>query len=261
MELLVPALLGFAVSVLSGLLGIGGGIVMAPALLYLPHWLGMPALSMSAVTGLTITQGLFSSASAVARHHRSRAVDRRLVGWMGGALLVCALAGSVASKWISGGTLIVVFAGLAATGALLMLTPRANVADPPDSAGGPLDFSVPLAVAIGAVVGFLAGMVGQGGSFILIPLMLVVLRIPTRAAIGSNLAIVLMSSLAGFAGKLGTGQVPLLPALGIVAGAVAGATIGSALSQRTHPRWLRRGLAAVVGLMAIGISGDAIGLF
>ena len=92
MELLLPALLGFAVSVLSGLLGIGGGIVMAPALLYAPPLFGLPALSMSAVTGLTITQGLFASGSAVTRHHRSRAIDRRLVGWMGGTLVVFALA-------------------------------------------------------------------------------------------------------------------------------------------------------------------------
>jgi uncharacterized membrane protein YfcA len=218
--------LGFAVSILSGLLGIGGGIVMAPAML---------------------------------RHRQGRQVDGRLVFWMGGTMVVSALAGSVASRWIADTTVMAVFAGMAAVAALLMMIPRS------DEGEGVLardcSFDVPAAVAIALAVGFLGGMVGQGGSFLLIPLMLHVQRLPTRVAIGSNVGIVLVASMAGFAGKLGTGQVPLLPAATLVIGAVAGAYLGSVLSLRTHPAWLRRGLAVVVALMAVGIGGDAAGLY
>ncbi len=251
--------LGFAISVLAGLLGIGGGIVMAPALLYLPPVFGIGPLTMSAVTGLTITQGLFASGSAVVRHGKGRQVNGRLVLWVGGTMVASALAGSVASRWIADDTVKVVFAGMAGVAALLMMIPR------PDEGEGvranDCSFSVPLAVALGLVVGFLGGMVGQGGSFILIPLMLHVLRLPTRVAIGSNVGIVFVASIAGFVGKLGTGQVPLLPAATLVVGAVAGAYLGSAISLRTRPAWLRRGLAVVVALMAIGLGGDAAGLY
>ncbi len=249
-------LLSFAISLLSGLLGIGGGIVMAPALLYLPPLLGIGAFDMRQVTGLTITQGLFACLSGAARHDKERRVHRGLVAWMGGSVAVSALAGSILSGWIAAEVLMGVFASLAVVAAVLMCFPmqgRDSVQDA--SAHG---FSRPLAVLIAGVVGVLGGMVGQGGSFLLIPLMLHALRLPTRVVIGSNLGIVFLSSLAGFAGKLATGQILLLPAACLVVGALPGAQLGSALSRRSSPRYLRTGLAVVIVLAALRIALDAL---
>ena len=50
--------LGLISGFLSGLLGIGGGIVMAPLLLYIPPLFGLELLTMQMVAGLTIVQGL-----------------------------------------------------------------------------------------------------------------------------------------------------------------------------------------------------------
>ena len=118
--------------------------------------------------------------------------------------------------------------------------------------------SAPLAVLIGAAVGFTGGLVGQAGSFILIPLMVYVLRVPTRFAIGSNLGIILFAALAGLGGKLGTAQVPLFLALALVGGAVPAAQVGAWASRRTKPRLLRYLLAGVVTSAAIAIWVDLI---
>jgi len=248
---------GFAVSCLSGLLGIGGGIVMAPALLYLPPAFGLAALDMRQVAGLTITQGLFACLSGGWRHDRYRSVSRRLVISMGSAITAAALAGSVISRWVANEVLMVVFAGLAAIAALMMWLPKSEEFEVEDP--NACRFNVPLAISIAAVIGFLGGLVGQGGSFILIPLMLHVLRLPTRVVIGSNLAIVFLASLAGFVGKAATGQVPLLPTVLLVLAAVPGAQIGSILSHRTSPRWLRTTLAVVIALAAAGMIVDVVG--
>ena len=248
---------GFAVSCLSGLLGIGGGIVMAPALLYLPPAFGLASLDMRQVAGLTITQGLFACLSGAWRHDRYRSVSRRLVISMGGAITVAALAGSVISRWVANEVLMVVFAGLAAIAALMMWLPKPEELEVEDP--NACRFNIPLAVSIAAVIGFLGGLVGQGGSFILIPLMLYVLRLPTRVVIGSNLALVFLASLAGFTGKAATGQVLLLPAVLLVLAAVPGAQIGSILSHRTSPRWLRTTLAVVIALAAAGMIADVVG--
>jgi uncharacterized membrane protein YfcA len=252
-------LLGFAISLLSGFLGIGGGIVMAPALLYLPPLLGVGALDMRQVTGLTITQALFACLSGATRHDTYHHVNRRLVSWMGASIALGALAGSVLSAWIANETLMLVFAGLAGIAAVLMCFPKENREGIEDA--NACAFSVPLAVLIALVVGLLGGMVGQGGSFILIPLMLYALKLPTRVVIGSNLGIVFLSSLAAFVGKLATGQIAFLPAACLVAGALPGAQVGSVLSQRISPGWLRTALAVVVGLAALRIAADVLASF
>ncbi len=70
-----------------------------------------------------------------------------------------------------------------------------------------LDFCKTRAVTAATGVGLLGGLVGQGGSFILIPLMTAYVKITTRSAIGSNPGIVFLSSLAAFIGKATTGQI------------------------------------------------------
>lgn len=248
---------GFAVSCLSGLLGIGGGIVLAPALLYLPPVFGFHALDMRQVAGLTITQGLFACLSGAWRHDRYRSVNRRLVISMGSAIAVAALTGSMVSRWVANEVLMVVFAGLAAVAALMMWLPKTEEHGGEDP--NTCLFNIPVAVSIALVIGFLGGLVGQGGSFILIPLLLHVLRLPTRVVIGSNLALVFLASLAGLVGKAATGQVPFLPAVLLVLAAVPGAQIGSIVSHRTSPRWLRSTLAVVIALAAAGMIADVVG--
>jgi uncharacterized membrane protein YfcA len=110
-----------------------------------------------------------------------------------------------------------------------------------------------LAVAIALIVGLLGGLVGQGGSFILIPMMLYVLKIPMRIAIGSNLATILFASSAGFVGKLATGQIPLFLASGLILGVLPGAQLGGFISKRTKVKVLHYILAGLIAATAIRI--------
>jgi uncharacterized membrane protein YfcA len=242
--------LGLGISIMSGFLGIGGGIIMAPALLYIPPMLQVGQLDMKTVTGLTITQGLFASLSGVWRHSRYKFVSRDLVLYMGGTILVAALSGAVFSKFVSEKVLLALFASLALIAAVLMFISQENENDTLHN-GGELIFSKPLAIIISLIIGFLVGMVGQGGSFILIPLMLFFLKIPTRYALGSNLGIVSLSSLAGFSGKLVTGQIPFLLALALVIGSLPGAQVGGYFSKQTKTDILRYLLAIIIALAAL----------
>jgi uncharacterized membrane protein YfcA len=251
LALLVLAL-GLAGGVASGLLGVGGGIVMAPALLYVPRLVGAGAFDVKEVTGLTIAQGLLACLSGSLGHGRRGLVSRRLVTAMGPAVVAGALGGSVASSLVEARVLMLLLAALAGGAAVLMWLPKAE----PEGDGRALN--VPLAVLVALAVGLLGGMVGQGGSFLLVPLMLHVLRVPTRVAIGSNLALVLLSSAAGLAGKLATAQVPFVAAGMLALGTVPGAQAGCALSQRMPTRRLRSALGVVVGLSALVLAADVL---
>ena len=243
--------LGFVGGILSGWLGIGGGIVMAPLLLYAPALLNFGPLNMKEVAGLTMAQGFFAALSGGIAHKRHRLVCKKLILYMGSSILVGSFIGSIMSKFAPTELLKGIFAALALTAAGLMCFPKAEEGATKDADA--VEFHRGLAFLIPLVLGFFLGMVGQAGAFILIPVMLYVLKIPTRIAIGSSLGIVFISASAGLFGKLITDQVPLLQASALVLGALAGAQVGGYLSVRTETRTLRVALASLIGLVAIGM--------
>lgn len=248
--LLIGAL-GIGTGFLSGLLGIGGGIVMAPLLLYVPPLFGFEPIPMKIVAGLTIVQGLVACMSGVLSHRQFRMVSRRLSLYMGISIFIAAMAGGAGSGYVSNEILLFLFAGLAFSAAFLMLVPVKGECDNPDVEC--LTFHRWRAVTAASGVGLLGGLVGQGGSFILIPLMTSFVQIPTRIAIGSNLAIILLSSTAGFIGKATTGQIEWLMTVPIALTVIPASRMGSLISRSVSVLWLRRALAVLIALAAVRI--------
>lgn len=243
--------LGCLTGLISGLLGIGGGIVMAPLLLYVPPLFGFEPLAMRVVAGLTIVQGLTACMVGALTHRQFRFVSGPLASYMGISIFVAALAGGAGAKYVANEILLIIFGALALIAAFLMMIPVKKDSENPEIST--LVFSRFRAVSTATGVGLLGGLVGQGGSFILIPLMTSFVRIPTRIAIGSNLAIVLLSSLAAFIGKAVTGQIAWLLCLPIILTVAPATFIGSLASRRTSVQWLRRLLAVIIALAAIRI--------
>ena len=248
---LLIALLGTICGFFSGLLGIGGGIIMAPLLLYVPPLLGFDPLSMHTVAGLTIVQGLVACISGVIVHKRFNSVSGRLAGWMGITIFMAALIGGAGAEYASPHVLLLIFGILALLAAILMLKPREKEKKTQDVSE--LSFSLWRAVSAAGSVGVLGGMVGQGGSFILIPLMTSFVHIPTRIAIGSNLAIVLLSTTAGFIGKAVTGQIEWLLAVPIVLTVIPATQIGGILSHKVPVVKLRKILGVLIAAAAVRI--------
>src|SRR2546421_11652083 len=92
--------LGFLGAIVAGLVGVGGAIVMIPLLLYGPPLLGVGALDMRAVAGITMVQVFVASVSGMIAHGRHRAVNRRLAIVGGAAMAAGSLAGAVASRQV-----------------------------------------------------------------------------------------------------------------------------------------------------------------
>jgi uncharacterized membrane protein YfcA len=243
--------LGLVTGFLSGMLGIGGGIVMAPLLLYVPPLFGFEPLPMRIVAGLTIVQGLVACVSGALSHRQFRMVSERLSLYMGISIFIAAMVGGAGAGYVSNQILLFIFAGLAFSAAFLMLIPVKGECENPDVKC--LAFYRWRAVTSASTVGLLGGLIGQGGSFILIPLMTSFVQIPTRIAVGSNLAIVLLSSMAGFIGKATTGQIEWLMAVPIVLTVVPAARVGSLVSRRVPVLGLRRALAVLIAIAAIRI--------
>lgn len=238
---------GFAAAFLSGFVGVGGAVILTPILLYVPPLLGLPALDIVTVTGITIVQVTGGALSAGVAHLRDRHVDRGLFLAVAPAMVVTSFVGAAASALVSGIVLEAIFATLAGIAALLLLVLRQRTA--PET-GGPAAFSRPLAAAISAFIGFFAGMIGAGGAFILIPALLYVVRVPLRLTIGTTLWVVVVVSLAALSGKAVTGQIEWPLGIMLLIGALPAGPLGTRLSRRTRPARL----ATVLGVIILFVS-------
>jgi len=254
--LLTLVALSLAGAFVSGLVGVGGAIVMIPLLLYVPPLLDVGWLDVKTVTAVTMVQVFVAAASGMVAHRRVRAVRRDLALTGGLAMAAGSLTGAVLSLWADDRMLLFVF-GLMTLSALVLLF------FPIDTAGQPIfaervEFNRPRAIAVCGSVGVVAGLVGAGGAFLLVPLLLVVVGLPIRVTIGSSLAITALAATAGVIGKLVTGQVPVAPTAAVVLGAVPGAQIGALLSRRLSGSGLRRTLFLVTLVSAVRVWWDLL---
>ncbi len=232
---------------------------MAPLLLYVPPMIGFEPLTMQSVAGLTIVQGLVGCLAGSLTHKRLNFVSNDLSLFMGSAIFIAAAIGGAGSGFVSNNFLLFIFACLAMCASFFMILPVVNDSEKPDVST--FKFNRFRAVATASGVGLLGGLVGQGGSFILIPLMTAFVHVPTRIAIGSNLAIVLFSSIAAFIGKAVTGQIEWLLSIPIVLAVIPAAAFGGMMSHRVSVLYLRRILAILIGVAAIRICVSLVILY
>lgn len=249
----VLLLLGFVGSFFSGMLGIGGAIINFPLLMYVPPLAGEASFTPHEVASISMFQVFFASLAGVVAYWRRKSptagtIHRGLVVYMGSGILAGSLIGGGLSGAMNGDAINLVYAVLAVAAVVLMLVPNRGREGERE---GPLSFNKPAAVISSFAVGIVSGIVGAGGSFILIPIMLTVLRIPTRTTIASSLAIVLISAAGGVAGKLTGGAIPLGPTLFAVIGSLIGAPLGSRVGARINVSVLRYALLALIALTAV----------
>ncbi len=239
--------IGFVGGLLAGLVGVGGAIVLTPLLLYTPPLFRLAPLGMHAVSGITMVQVAVAGTFAAMVYRRDGHIDAHLVKSLGtaviaGSFLGAALSGYVPGEWLEG-----LFACLALlTVVLVPLRQWQETGTAPVSSR----LSTGFVAAIGLPLGFVVGMVGAGGGFLLVPVMLYLLGVPPRTAIGTSLAIVALSAVAGTIGKTIAGQVDGVLALALLAGGVPGTQVGAALSSRLSPRALMLLFAAFIGMAA-----------
>ncbi|RXT07996.1 sulfite exporter TauE/SafE family protein [Ammoniphilus sp. CFH 90114] len=246
--------LGIFGSFFSALLGIGGAIINYPLILYVPALLGVGYFNAQEVSSISMFQVFFASLAGVwayRRHHDDRLIHKGLVLTMGISILIGSLVGGVLSRFFPNEAINMVYGLLAVVAVVLLLIPTrvreeaVNIDE--------VTFDKRLAITISLIVGLLSGVVGAGGAFILIPIMLTILKIPTRITIASSLAIVFLSAIGGTIGKLTTGYTPFLPTLFTVIGGLIGAPLGAIASKGINVKVLRYGLVVLISLTAMKI--------
>ena len=206
--LLLIFIIGFVGSFISGMVGIGGSIIKYPMLLYIPSILGFAAFTAHEVSGISAIQVFFATIGGVWAYRKGGYLNKQLIIYMGASILIGSFIGGFGSRFLSEGSVNFVYAILATIAVVMMFLPKKGL---DDQSFDEVTFNKMLASSLALAVGIGAGIVGAAGAFILVPIMLIVLKIPTRMTIASSLAITFISSIGSPAGKLMTGQILFVP--------------------------------------------------
>ena len=237
-------LLGYSLAVLIGislgLLGGGGAILTVPVLVYVMGLDVKQAVPTSLViVGLTSFTGML-------RHRQAGTVDVHAALTFGPAAILGSLIGTRAALLVSSRVQLTVFAVVLLAAATMMLRRRREALHP-----APTRRPLPLILLIGTGVGFLTGFVGVGGGFMYVPALALLAGLEMKAAVGTSLALIALSSAAGVAGYLGQVHFDWLLVGVFTALAFVGVQIGSALVPKVPQERLRRWFAVLLLVMGV----------
>ncbi len=245
-------LLGAAVGAFGTLIGAGGGFLLLPLLMVLSS---NPPASLASVSLAVVALNALSGTIAYAWRKR---IDYRLAAVLGAVSMPTAGVGALLTARLTRPTFDAMFGLLLLVlAAVLLLRPRARrsgrgPAVDGREAGHRASTSV-MGLAATAVVGFLSGLIGIGGSPLQVVVLTHVLGVPAQSAMPTAQFMVLLSALAGLAVHAATGHfqadVASLAPLGL--GALLGAQFGASLAERVSEGRLIRLLA--LALLTLGV--------
>jgi uncharacterized membrane protein YfcA len=247
-QLVLLPLIGLTGGFLSGFLGLGGGVVMLPLLTFLG---GVP---LKLATGTDLVHIFIAAGIGTLAHARAGMIDVKAGLIIGLAGAAGGWVGSFLSVPLSALVLQFIYLFVVASAIVLLFIP--THLDFADYRKGKFDKGTGIAIGFG--VGLLAGLLGVGGGFIIIPLMTHVLKIPLRVTIGTSLLIIFISSLGTVWVKFGVGHINLSITGLVLLGSVIGALLGSHASRRVHVRILRSALLMILIVIFIAVGYKAV---
>jgi len=234
--------IGLAGSVFVGLslgfLGGGGSILTVPLLVY---WFGLEP--KQAIAASLVVVGAASLVGAL-QYWRAGNVELRTATLFGLAGMCGSYLGGRAGSLIDGRLLLLLFASMMVLTAIAMWRGR-RVASPGAAHRSPLRL-----VAQGLAVGVFTGLVGAGGGFLIVPALVLWAELSVPKAVGTSLAVIVMNSVAGFAGYASQAHIDPVLVSAVVGCAVGGSLIGARLARRVDPARVRNAFAVFVLAMA-----------
>lgn len=247
--------IGFVGSFISGMVGIGGAIINFPLLLYVPALLGVAQFTSYEVSGITAIQVLFATIGGVWAYRKGGYLNKVIIGYMGISILIGSFIGAFLSSHMPESAINVVYGVLALIAAVMMLIPNKAAENPQFRIE---NFNKWLAATLALLVGVGAGIVGAGGAFILVPIMLLLLKVPTRMTIASSLAITLISSIGATTGKIFTGQILFVPAAIMIVASLIASPLGANVGKKINTKILQWILAILILATAIKVWLDIL---
>lgn len=233
------ALLALLIGLLMGVLGGGGSIIAVPALTFLLHFPPKEAV----VTSLAIV-GAVAATGAVSAFARG-ATPIAVAAVVGVAATAGAYAGGIAGAQLADRTQLLLLAVIMLIAALVLW----RKSDDQQLSGPPRTHLV-LLIALGVFVGAITGVVGVGGGFLIVPVLVIGARQPLQQAAGTSLFVIALAAFAAipaYAERVTLDWSFIAP---FVAVGACGVIAGGVISQYLPQRRLQRAFAAALVVLA-----------
>ncbi|NRD76412.1 sulfite exporter TauE/SafE family protein [Bacillus sp. BRMEA1] len=273
MEWLIIVLVGILASSVGSLIGMGGGIIVVPGLLYLSTLPGFSHLTPQVVVGTSLFTMIFTGLSSTLAYMKHKTVDYK----SGFIFLIGSGPGSILGAWATeklnlhsfniyfGIFILLVSFVLVIKGKLKPHPFRKDhgiIRSFKDNSGNTYEygFNPFLGAAISFVVGFLSGVFGIGGGSLMVPTMILLFFFPPHVATATSMFMILPTSILSSIAHIAMGNVNWLYAMALVPGAWLGAKAGVFLNTRLKSKTIvliLRTILVIVGIRLIyeGIAG------
>lgn len=268
MVYIICIVVGIITAITGGLLGIGGGIILIPTMLFLnSQFESFAWATPQVIVGISLVTMVFTALSSSLSHHKKGRIDYKtglffIIGSIPGSVLGSSLNHFMDSDQFS---LYLGFLMLFLFGFFFV-----NKKDPANQAkasktrnqrtfmvdGETYNYSVPiwLAFLLAFGVSTLSGLFGIGGGSIMVPSMILLFSMPVHIAISTSMFTILFISLFGASTHLFYGHILWEYAIFFIPGAWIGGTIGAKVNQLLKGKvleWLLRALLLVLGIQLI----------
>ncbi len=262
-QFLFLVLMGVIVGSFGTLIGVGGGAILVPFLLFL-H----PDRSPDFITSISLAVVFFNAFSGSIAYARQGRIDYRSGLLFSSAAIPGAILGAYSTAYIPRRAFDVAFgAVMIAVSAFLLARPgRSGTAVECETPSGvtrnivgadgtvhTFNYNRGTAVALSFLVGFLSSVLGIGGGIIHMPIMVHILNFPIHIATATSHFLLAITALAGTgvhiaSGMFAQGMGETLP---LVIGVLLGAPVGARISCRIQDVWIMRGLALLLVMVGV----------
>ncbi|MFE6617123.1 sulfite exporter TauE/SafE family protein [Amycolatopsis sp. NPDC057786] len=253
--MILAAGFGLVIGVTLGLLGAGGSILAVPALVY-----GMGEPVRQAIPASLVMVGLSAMGGVVPRL-RQGIVRWPIAGVFGAAGAGATFGGAAVGRLVSAQVLLLAFAVVMVAAAARMLLGPTEPRGACTVSGGRVNWRscLPRALGVGAAVGFLTGLFGVGGGFLVVPALVLMLGLDMPAAVATSLLIVTINSVAGLAAHWdAVAELDYSVVAAFTIAALAASVASGRLAGRVDADSLRRWFAYLVIAVAVFVAVQAL---
>ena len=254
MSLLVFFALGVFTGLIGALLGLGGGVIIVPFLVFIAHY--EPQIAIGTSMLVVLLNAVSGSVGYIRK--KMACVDAALKFSL--ATIPGAFLGSYLANYMQGKVFYGVF-GIFFLGLAFNMFRKAGISGEENSVTVvPKNYNWKLGVICSVFVGFIASILGIGGGVIHVPFMIYVLHFPVKVAIATSTCILAISAIAGACSHAYLGHVDWLVGLSIGLGAAIGAQLGVKVAAHMKSALLMKGTGVLVAITAIKFLMTALGL-